>query len=68
MMRPSGFAKLALCIAALMPLAGPATAAEDYPTETVVDYVLGCMRSNGQSRQVLERCSCSKDVLASLSP
>ena len=68
MIRPSGFAKLALCIAALMPLAVPAIAAEDYPTETVVDYVLGCMRSNGQSRQVLERCSCSIDVIASLIP
>ena len=68
MIRPSGFAKLALCIAALMPLAVPVIAAEDYPTETVVDYVLGCMRSNGQSRQVLERCSCSIDVIASLIP
>ena len=68
MIRPSGFAKLALCIAALVPLAGQANAAEDYPTETVVDYVLGCMRSNGQSRQVLERCSCSIDVIASLIP
>ena len=68
MIRPSGFAKLALCIAALMPLAVPAIAAEDYPTETVVDYVLGCMRSNGQTREVLERCSCSIDVIASLIP
>ena len=68
MIGPTGFAKLALCIAALVPLAGPATAAEDYPTETVVDYVLGCMRSNGQTRQVLERCSCSIDVIASLIP
>ena len=68
MTRPKGFAKLAPCIAALVPLAGQANAAEDYPTETVVDYVLGCMRSNGQSRQVLERCSCSIDVIASLIP
>ena len=68
MIRPSGFAKLALYIAALMPLAVPVIAAEDYPTETVVDYVLGCMRSNGQTREVLERCSCSIDVIASLIP
>ena len=68
MTRPKGFSKLALCIAALVPLAGQANAAEDYPTETVVDYVLGCMRSNGQTREVLERCSCSIDVIASLIP
>lgn len=68
MMRPAGFAKLALCIAAFIPPAGQAGAAEDYPTDTVVDYVLGCMRSNGQTRQVLERCSCSIDVIASIIP
>jgi hypothetical protein len=34
----------------------------------VVDYVLGCMRSNGESREVLERCSCSIDVIASIMP
>ena len=34
----------------------------------VVDYVLGCMRSNGQTRDMLERCSCSIDVIASIIP
>lgn len=66
MVRSKRFAKFAACVSALMLLAGPATAVEDYPTETVVDYVLGCMRSNGQTREVLERCSCSIDVIASL--
>ena len=68
MIRPAGFAKLALCVAGLVPLAGQARAAADYPTDTVVDYVLGCMRSNGQTREALERCSCSIDVIASLIP
>lgn len=68
MMRPAGLAKLSLCLAAIMPLAGPAAAVEDYPTEVVVDYVLGCMRSNGETRETLRRCSCSIDVIASIVP
>jgi hypothetical protein len=44
----------------------PASAENDYPTAVVVDYVLGCMRANGQSREALDRCSCSFDVMASI--
>ena len=40
----------------------------DYPTVARVDYVFGCMKANGESRQVLEQCSCSIDVIASLLP
>jgi hypothetical protein len=68
MIRSSRFAVAPLCLAAVLPLAVPADAAGDYPTDAVVDYVLGCMRSNGQSRDVLERCSCSIDVIASIVP
>ena len=68
MIRPTGFATLSFCLAAFAPLAGPAAAAGDYPTNAVVDYVLGCMRSNGQTRETLERCSCSIDVIASIIP
>jgi hypothetical protein len=68
MIRPTGFAKLSLSLAALVPLVGPAAAVADYPTDAVVDYVLGCMRSNGQKRETLERCSCSIDVIASIIP
>jgi len=52
----------------MVPLAGPAAAVADYPTDVVVDYVLGCMRSNGQTRETLRRCSCSIDVIASIVP
>jgi hypothetical protein len=62
------FATSLFCLAAMLFLAAPANAAEDYPTHAVVDYVLGCMRSNGQTREVLERCSCSIDVIASIIP
>ncbi len=46
----------------------PAHAAKgnDYPTTVIADYVFGCMASNGQTRQALEKCSCSIDVIASL--
>jgi hypothetical protein len=42
--------------------------ANDYPTATRADYVFGCMQVNGQTRDALERCSCSIDVIASLLP
>jgi hypothetical protein len=51
---------------------GAAAAAEpvanDYPTVARSDYVFGCMQVNGQTRDALERCSCSIDVIASLLP
>lgn len=55
---------LAVALAGLS-LAGPALA-NDYPTAARADYVFGCMASNGQTRENLERCSCSIDVIASL--
>jgi len=38
----------------------------DYPTVARADYVFGCMAANGETRQALERCSCSIDVIASI--
>jgi hypothetical protein len=40
--------------------------ANDYPTIARADYVFGCMQVNGQTREALEKCSCSIDVIASL--
>ena len=37
-----------------------------YPTVAIADYVFGCMGANGQTRDALERCSCSIDVIASI--
>ena len=42
--------------------------ANDYPTVARADYVFGCMQVNGQTRDALERCSCSIDVIATLLP
>lgn len=68
MIRSSRFIVASLCFTATFLVVVPANAARDYPTDAVVDYVLGCMRSNGQTRDVLERCSCSIDVIASIVP
>jgi hypothetical protein len=61
-------ARCLVSLALLSFLPGPAAARADYPTEVVADYVLGCMRSNGQTREALKRCSCSIDVIASIIP
>ncbi len=53
-------------VAATMP-AGAAYL-NDYPTAARADYVFACMKTNGDTRQALERCSCSIDVIASILP
>jgi len=40
----------------------------DYPTVARADYVFACMAANGQTRDVLEKCSCSIDIVASILP
>ncbi len=62
-----------LIIPALLGLAASAATASaqavnDYPTAARADYVFACMQSNGETREALERCSCSIDVIASIVP
>jgi hypothetical protein len=61
---------VATAAAIAMIAAGPgaARAANDYPTEVVTDYVIGCMASNGQNQDMLRRCSCSIDAVSSIVP
>ena len=40
----------------------------DYPTSARADYVFACMQTNGQTRDALERCSCSVDAVAAIIP
>ena len=40
----------------------------DYPTSARSEYVFGCMKANGETRQSIEQCSCSIDIIASLLP
>ncbi len=65
--------RAALFLAAIL-LAAPALGQSvserlnDYPTEARTDYVFGCMATNGQNREVLRKCSCSIDTIASILP
>ncbi|CAN7678560.1 hypothetical protein LJR220_006498 [Bradyrhizobium sp. LjRoot220] len=40
----------------------------DYPTSARAEYVFGCLKANGETRQAIEQCSCSIDVIASIIP
>ena len=60
-------------VAMLVVLAATATVARaqdanDYPTSARAEYVYGCMKANGETRQAIEQCSCSIDVVASIIP
>jgi hypothetical protein len=60
-------------VAALMGMGMMAATAQaqeinDYPTSARVEYVFGCLKANGETRQAIEQCSCSIDVVASLVP
>jgi hypothetical protein len=64
-------ARILALLAVLWLACAPPEAAEpanDYPTVVRADYVFACMQVNGQSREALEKCSCSIDVIASLLP
>ncbi|MBR1150601.1 hypothetical protein [Bradyrhizobium sp. JYMT SZCCT0428] len=40
----------------------------DYPTSARAEYVFGCLKANGETRQAIEQCSCSIDIIASIIP
>ncbi|MDE2577382.1 MAG: hypothetical protein KGL46_01115 [Hyphomicrobiales bacterium] len=60
----------ALCAGSPALSGAGARAAElnDYPTVARADYIFACMKTNGETRQALEQCSCSVDVVASIIP
>lgn len=60
----------AVVLGLLAAAAGRAVADDlnDYPTAARAEYVFGCMKANGESRQSLDQCSCSADVIASILP
>ncbi len=47
-------------------MAGAQVPENDYPTDARVDYVFGCMSANGNTRQAMEKCSCSIDAIATI--
>ncbi|MGJ5180084.1 hypothetical protein ACQR16_21500 [Bradyrhizobium oligotrophicum] len=60
---------VAICLA-LMGSSGPVSAEDlnDYPTSARAEYVFGCMKANGETREAISHCSCSIDVIASIIP
>src|SRR3984893_6492123 len=60
-------ALLAVATVAAIPHA-PAEDLNDYPTAARADYVFGCMKANGETQELLQKCSCSIDVIASIIP
>ena len=58
----------AVVVFAAIPYTARAEEANDYPTSARAEYVYGCMKANGETRQAIEQCSCSIDVIASLLP
>lgn len=68
MIRAATILATALMIAPIASAQSVQERLNDYPTAARADYVFGCMATNGQSRSVLEKCSCSIDVIASILP
>ncbi|WJR79859.1 hypothetical protein [Bradyrhizobium sp. NP1] len=57
-----------LIVLATTAAAAMAQDANDYPTSARAEYVFGCLEANGETRQAIEQCSCSIDIIASLIP
>ena len=62
--------RIVAALAALMTMAAMARAQEinDFPTSARAEYVFGCLKANGETRQAIEQCSCSIDIIASIVP
>lgn len=67
-MRGFNFLAPLLCVTATTFMPRTASAADEYPTAAVAEYVFVCMKTNGETRDALERCSCSIDVITSIVP
>ena len=70
MMRVGSVRRIVAAFASIMATALTARAQEinDYPTSVRAEYVFGCLKANGETRQAIEQCSCSIDVVASIVP
>ncbi len=67
----AGSMRLIVCTLVVLGGMGLATRADevnDYPTVARSEYVFGCLKANGETRQAISQCSCSIDVIASLLP
>ena len=58
----------AACFASPAEVVAASAPTDDYPTSARAEYVFACMKTNGDTREALDQCSCSIDVIASLLP
>jgi len=59
---------VALVVAAGGGMPALAQAVNDYPTNARVEYVFTCMATNGQNREMMDRCSCAIDRISEILP
>jgi len=59
---------VALLVAVPCAIASALAAPSDYPTAALAEYVVLCMTGKEPTREILERCACSVDVVASIMP
>jgi hypothetical protein len=64
----AGAMKILAAILLVIAASQAAADTNDYPTAARADYVFVCMKTNGENQEMLRRCSCSIDVIASLLP
>jgi hypothetical protein len=70
-MMPAGLMRLIVSALVLLGATAIVTRADelnDYPTVARSEYVFGCLKANSETRQAINQCSCSIDVIASLLP
>ncbi|MDD9807218.1 MAG: hypothetical protein OXU34_02940 [Gammaproteobacteria bacterium] len=54
----------AACLALALSCAASCAAANDFPTSARAEFVFACMSTNGQSMEILNKCSCTIDAIA----
>ena len=64
----SAMVLMILTVGGMRAAAAGSSVVNDYPTSARADYVFACMKTNGETHELLEQCSCSIDVIASLLP
>jgi hypothetical protein len=64
----TSFLVAAVCLTSAAEVTAGPRPTNDYPTSARAEYVFACMKTNGDTREALDQCSCSIDVIASLLP
>ena len=66
--RVASFLVVGVYLASAAEVGAGSAPTNDYPTAARAEYVFACMKTNGETHEALDQCSCSIDVIASLIP